>query len=236
MRLEINGLEVAYGRTQVLFGVDLVVDDGALVCLMGRNGVGKTTLLNAVMGLLPLHAGAVAVDGSTLGHRHPFERARLGIGYVPQGHQVFPHLSALENLQVVAERTRRHSRQRDRSAIDDAIAVFPALHKWLTRPAGLLSGGQAQQLAIARALVSRPRLLLLDEPTEGIQPSIIGEIEDAIAALHQTTGITILLVEQYVDFALRLASQYAVMEAGRIVHAGDTATAEPSTFADLLTV
>jgi urea transport system ATP-binding protein len=145
---------------------------------------------------------------------------------------VFPFLTARENLQVVYEA----SRHRDRSAIDEALDVFPALHKLLDRPAGLLSGGQAQQLAIARALVTRPRLLLLDEPTEGIQPSIIAEIEDAIANLHRTTGLSILLVEQYVEFALRLAERYAVMENGQITHAGDTKSVELTTFSDLLAV
>jgi urea transport system ATP-binding protein len=199
---------------------------------MGRNGVGKTTLLNAVMGLLPVRSGSVRVDGADIRKLAPHERARLGIGYVPQGHQVFPHLSVWENLLVVHERQRGG----DRAAIDDALDVFPALRGLTARPAGLLSGGQAQQLAIARALVSRPQLLVLDEPTEGIQPSIILEIEDAIAALHRTTGMAILLVEQYVEFALRLAERYVVMDGGRIVHAGETAEADMAVFADLLSV
>jgi urea transport system ATP-binding protein len=158
--------------------------------------------------------------------------ARRGIGYVPQGHQVFPHLTAQENLQVVLERDRRG----DPTAVDDALDVFPALRALLDRPAGLLSGGQAQQLAIARALVSRPKLLILDEPTEGIQPSIILEIEDAIARLHRETGVTILLVEQYVEFALRLAERYAVMEGGVIVGSGGTEGVDLAAFSDLLAV
>ncbi len=232
MRLEVNDVSVAYGRTQVIFGVSLDVADGSLLCLMGRNGVGKTTLLNAVMGLLPLRTGQILLDGTDLSKAPPYQRARMGIGYVPQGHQVFPHLSARENLVVISERTRR----RDPSAIDEALDVFPALRKLLDRPAGLLSGGQAQQLAIARALVTRPQMLVLDEPTEGIQPSIILEIEDAIAELHRSGGMSILLVEQYVEFALRLAESYAVMEGGRIAHAGLTADADMSSFAELLTV
>jgi len=232
VNLEVRGLDVAYGRTQVLFGVDLEVPDGTLVCLMGRNGVGKTTLLNAVLGLLPVRSGSVTVDGRDVIRMAPYERSRLGIGYVPQGHQVFPQLSVQENLLVVLERSRRL----DRSGLDDALDVFPTVRSLLDRPAGLLSGGQAQQLAICRALVTRPRLLVLDEPTEGTQPSIILEIEDAIAALHRGTGMAILLVEQYVEFALRLAERFAVMEGGRIAHAGDTASADVATFADLLTV
>jgi urea transport system ATP-binding protein len=199
---------------------------------MGRNGVGKTTLLNAAMGLLPVREGRVLLDGQDVTTLPTHARARAGIGYVPQGHQVFPHLSARENLLVVHERDRR----RDATAIDEALDVFPALRGLLERPAGLLSGGQAKQLAIARALVSRPRLLLLDEPTEGIQPSIIHEIEDAIAELHRGTGISILLVEQYVEFALRLAERFAVMDGGRIVHAGDTAETDVSAFAGLMAV
>ena len=232
MRLEVRDAEVAYGRTQVLFGVSLDVAAGSFTCLMGRNGVGKSTLLHAIVGLLPLRAGEVLVDGASTARVPTTKLARHGVGYVPQGHQVFPQLTARENLQVVLER----DRVRDRSAIDDAIDVFPRLATLLDRPAGLLSGGQAQQLAIARALVSRPKLLLLDEPTEGIQPSIISEIEDAIATLHVTTGMTILLVEQYVEFALRLAEHYAVMEGGVIVAEGATDGVDMSAFSDLLAV
>lgn len=232
MNLEVHDLHVSYGKTAVLFGVSLEVPDGSLVCLMGRNGVGKTTLLNAVMGLLPARAGRVLLDGRDVTRLPPYERARAGIGYVPQGHQVFPHLTVRENLRVVHER----SRGADRTAVDEALDVFPALRALLDRPSGLLSGGQAQQLAIARALVTRPQLLVLDEPTEGIQPSIILEIEDAIAELHRSTGMSILLVEQYVEFALRLAERYAVMDGGRIVHAGATAAADIHAFADLLAV
>jgi urea transport system ATP-binding protein len=230
--LLLEGVRVAYGRTEVVFGVDLEVPDGGLVCVMGRNGVGKTTLLNAIMGVLPLTAGTVTVDGVDVSSTPPHERARLGLGYVPQGHQVFPHLTVKENLQVVHERTRNAPKE----PIDEALDLFPVLRTLMARPAGLLSGGQAQQLAIAMALVNRPRLLILDEPTEGIQPSIILEIEDAIAELHRSTGMAILLVEQYVEFALRLADRYAVMDGGRIVAAGETATADPSTFSELLVV
>jgi urea transport system ATP-binding protein len=231
MRLEIDELSVSYGRTQVLFDVSFDIPDGALVCLMGRNGVGKTTLLNAVMGLLPATSGSVQADGVDLRKLAPYKRARLGIGYVPQGHQVFPHLTVRQNLEVVAR-----SSGPGASAIDDAVGIFPALTALMARPAGLLSGGQAQQLAIARTLTTRPRLLILDEPTEGIQPSIIMEIEDSIARLHTTTGMTILLVEQYVEFAMRLADRYAVMEGGGIVASGPASDADLASFASLLGV
>jgi urea transport system ATP-binding protein len=172
MRLEIEQLDVAYGRTQVVFGVSLDVPSGSLTCLMGRNGVGKTTLLNTVMGLLPARRGRILLDGENITKMTSYKRARRGIGYVPQGHQVFPGLTVRENLNVVHERQRGG----DADAVNDAIDVFPALATMMGRPAGLLSGGQAQQLAIARALVTRPSLLVLDEPTEGIQPSIIMQI------------------------------------------------------------
>ena len=232
MNLTIEDVHVAYGRSEVLHGVSLEVPDRTLVCLMGRNGEGKTTLLNAATGLLPVQRGRVLLDGEDITKMAPHARARAGVGYVPQGHQVFPQMTVRENLQVVMERDRKA----DRSAYDDALDLFPAVATRLSRPAGLLSGGQAQQLSIARALVTRPQLLLLDEPTEGIQPSIIMEIEDAIAQLHRGTGMSILLVEQYVEFALRLAERYAVMEGGRIAHAGETATASPESFAALLAV
>ena len=232
MNLTIEDVHVAYGRSEVLHGVSLEVPDRTLVCLMGRNGEGKTTLLNAATGLLPVQRGRVLLDGEDITKMAPHARARAGVGYVPQGHQVFPQMTVRENLQVVMERDRKA----DRSAYDDALDLFPAVATRLSRPAGLLSGGQAQQLSIARALVTRPQLLLLDEPTEGIQPSIIMEIEDAIAQLHRGTGMSILLVEQYVEFALRLAERYAVMEGGLIAHAGETATASPESFAALLAV
>jgi urea transport system ATP-binding protein len=232
--LEIKGLEVAYGRTQVLFGVDLEVPDGDLVCIMGRNGVGKSTLMNALMGLLPAKRGTVTYAGRDITKDGAWNRASAGIGYVPQGHQVFPNLTVRENLQVVHEAN--SARRSDKTAIDDALDFFPVLPQFLNKPAALLSGGQAQQLAIARALVTRPRLLVLDEPTEGIQPSIILEIEDTIVKLHRETQMSILLVEQYVEFALRIAQRYAVMDHGTIVESGDVADADPASFADLLGV
>jgi urea transport system ATP-binding protein len=232
--LQIEAVEVAYGRTQVLFGVSVDVPAGAVTCVMGRNGVGKTTLLNSVMGLLPLGSGHVRFEGQDLGRMPPHRRARRGIGYVPQGHQVFPHMSVRENLQVVRERAGRAGGGGG-VALEAALDLFPVLRELYDRSAGLLSGGQAQQLAIARGLVTQPRLLILDEPTEGIQPSIIEEIETAITALA-ATGLTILVVEQYVELALRLARHYVVMDRGQVVESGDTGAADPETLAGLLAV
>ncbi|MEV4287572.1 urea ABC transporter ATP-binding subunit UrtE [Nonomuraea bangladeshensis] len=215
MLLSVNGLESGYGRARVLFGVSLEVEPGQLVCVMGRNGVGKTTLLNTVMGVLPATAGTVAFDGRDVTGLKPHERVRLGMGYVPQGHQCFPQLSVLGNLLVTVEAAKQ-----PKEAVDEALDLFPALKPMLRRSAGHLSGGQQQQLAMARALVTRPRMLILDEPTEGIQPSIILEIEAAIERLH-AAGLAVLLVEQYLDIALRLADRFVILDAGHVVRTGD---------------
>ncbi|MBB6475027.1 urea transport system ATP-binding protein [Sphaerisporangium rubeum] len=215
MMLSVRDLEAGYGRARVLFGVSFDVAPGSLVCVMGRNGVGKTTLLNTVMGVLPATAGTVTFEGTDVTRMPPHERVRLGLGYVPQGHETFPQLSVMGNLLVTLEA----SPHRDASAIDEALEVFPRLKPLLKRRAGFLSGGQQQQLAMARALVTRPKLLILDEPTEGIQPSIILEIEEAIERLH-ASGLAVLLVEQYLDLALRLADRFLILDAGHVVRDG----------------
>jgi urea transport system ATP-binding protein len=229
--LSVSDLEVAYGPTQVLFGVSLDVPEGGLCCLMGRNGVGKSTLLQTIVGLQPAKAGTIKLSWKEITKRAAYDRTKAGIAYVPQGREAFPYLSVYENLRVVAEASDRSGA----AVIEETLERFPRLRKILDRPAGFLSGGEAQQLAIARALVTRPRLLLLDEPTEGIQPSIILEIEDAIADL-KTGGMSILLVEQYVDFAMRLADTYAVMDVGRIVASGPTASFERDKMQQLMSV
>jgi len=231
MGLQVEGLHVAYGRTTVLFDVGLEVPDDGLVCVMGRNGVGKTTLLNTIMGILRPASGRVVLDGRDITGLRPDQRVHAGIAYVPQGRACFPQLTVLENLRVVAEACSSPP-----AVIDEAIGLFPRLEPFLGRRAGFLSGGQQQQLAMARALVTRPRLLLLDEPTEGIQPSIILEIEDAIAKLNATSGLAILLVEQYMEFALRLATRYVVLHAGRVAASGETAGFDPEAVRHLLAV
>jgi urea transport system ATP-binding protein len=218
--LVVENLDVGYRRTQVLFGVSMEVPDGGLVCVMGRNGVGKTTLLNTVVGVLKASSGRIVWDGRDITGLRPHERVKAGIGYAPQGHPTFPQLTVAENLAVVVEAAGTGTA--GKAAVDEALDLFPRLKPLLGRRAGFLSGGQAQQLALARALVTKPRLLVLDEPTEGIQPSIILEIEDAIAQLHTRDGLSILLVEQYVEFALRLADRYVVLDAGEVVASGET--------------
>jgi urea transport system ATP-binding protein len=229
--LSAEGLHVSRGRTRVLFGVSLEVPAGSLVCVMGRNGVGKTTLLNTLMGVLTPTRGHVSFDGHDITRAKTHKRVRAGIGYVPQGHGVFPQLTVWENLAVVLEAT-KHG---DAAAVDEALELFPRLKPMLKRKAGFLSGGQQQQLAIARALITRPRLLVLDEPTEGIQPSIIDEIEEAIAGLH-AGGLSILLVEQYLDFALRLADSFVILERGEVVRTGSQADLHDESVRRLLAV
>jgi len=218
--LEVRGLNVAYGESQVLWDVSLDVPAGSVVCLMGRNGVGKTTLLKSIMGLLPTRSGRVAFDGTDLGGRRPEERAGCGIGYVPQGREIFPNLTVQENLRMGLLGSRRNGNGGG-DPLEHVFDLFPKLRTLLGRKGGVLSGGEQQQLAIARVLLARPKLLLMDEPTEGIQPSVIDQIEEAIERI-KGQGISVLLVEQYLEFAWRLASAYAIMRKGTIVSQGAT--------------
>jgi urea transport system ATP-binding protein len=219
--LSVEGLDAAYGGSQVLWGVSLRVRAGEVVCLMGRNGVGKTTLLKTVMGVLPARGGRVTLDGVDVTRWSADRRARAGIGYVPQGREIFPHLSVLENLRVAQLGCGRTDR------LDEALELFPALDRLLGRQGGVLSGGEQQMLAIARALLTRPKLLILDEPTEGIQPSIILEIEAAIRRIKTDLGLAVLLVEQYLEFAERLADGYVIMAKGAVVATGATRDLRP---------
>jgi urea transport system ATP-binding protein len=213
--LEVRGLSAFYGESQVLWDVSLDVPAGSVVCLMGRNGVGKTTLLRSIMGLLPVRSGRITFDGADLSGRRPEERASCGIGYVPQGREIFPTLTVQENLRMgMLGRGRT-------DPLEHVFELFPKLKVLLGRKGGVLSGGEQQQLAIARVLLARPKLLLMDEPTEGIQPSVIDQIEEVIERI-KAQGISVLLVEQYLEFAWRLASAYAIMRKGTIVSRGAT--------------
>lgn len=217
--LTVENAHLYYGASHTLRGVSLEAPKGAVTCLLGRNGVGKTSLLRAVVGLESLRHGRVMWEGQDIARLPVAERARRGIGFVPQGREIFPRLTVLENLETGFAALPR----KDRTIPDEIFELFPVLKSMLKRRGGDLSGGQQQQLAIARALVTRPRLLILDEPTEGIQPSIIKLIENVIRMLGARGDMAIVLVEQYFDFARDLANHFAVMDRGEIVLAGDAA-------------
>jgi urea transport system ATP-binding protein len=217
--LEITGLNVYYGESHILRNVDFGVASGKMVCLIGRNGVGKTTLLKTIMGLLTPRSGSIQFGGESILRKSPDQRARLGIGYVPQGRDVISRLTIKENLLLGLEA--RPEKSRKQEIPEEIFELFPVLKTMLSRMGGDLSGGQQQQLAIARALVGQPKLLVLDEPTEGIQPSIILEIEAAVKRIIQERGISVLLVEQHLHF-VRQADWYYAMQKGGIVASGST--------------
>ncbi|PSO54453.1 MAG: urea ABC transporter ATP-binding subunit UrtE [Cyanobacteria bacterium QH_1_48_107] len=218
--LQVSGLNVYYGESHILRNVNLSVPEGEMVCLIGRNGVGKTTLLKAVVGLLPSQSGTIAFAGKPVTGISPDARARLGIGYVPQGREIIPRVTVKENLLLGLEASQGSGKGKQ-SIPEEIFTLFPVLKSMLSRMGGDLSGGQQQQLAIARALMGRPQLLVLDEPTEGIQPSIVMEIEAAIRRIIETTGVSVLLVEQHLHF-VRQADQYYAMQKGGIVASGST--------------
>ena len=217
--LHIDQIHQYYGGSHILRGVSLQAHPGRVTVVLGRNGVGKTTLLKCLLGLVPVRAGHIVFDGRRIEAMAPYERVRLGIGYVPQGREIFPRLTVLENLRVGLA-----SRPADTPMPAAVLALFPVLQQMLHRRGGDLSGGQQQQLAIARALVARPRLLVLDEPTEGIQPNIIKDIGRVLRQLAREgldgQPMAIVLVEQYYDFAEALADEYLVLERGEVVDAG----------------
>ena len=229
--LKVEGINQYYGGSHILRNLGFEAKLGEVTVVLGRNGVGKTTLLKSLMGVVPVRSGRVRFDGVDISGETPYQRVRRGIGYVPQGREIFSRLTVAENLAMGLAYRPGSAR-----IPPELFELFPVLKQMLHRRGGDLSGGQQQQLAIARALAAGPRLLVLDEPTEGIQPSIILEIEDTIVQLHRETRMSILLVEQYVEFALRIARRYAVMDHGTIVESGDVADADPASFADLLGV
>jgi urea transport system ATP-binding protein len=212
--LDVRAIDLHYGAAQALRGISLQAEPGKVTCVLGRNGVGKTSLLDALMGQHPVSRGSIVWEGADVTALPPYERARRGIAYVPQGREIFPLLTVQENLETGFAPLKRLERQ----IPDDVFSLFPVLADMLRRRGGDLSGGQQQQLAIGRALVARPRLLLLDEPTEGIQPSIIKDIGRAITYLRGLGQMAIVLVEQYLDFARELGDRFAVMDRGAIVH------------------
>ena len=232
--LDIRGLNVYYGESHILRDVDLSVAPGERVCLIGRNGVGKTTLLKTVIGLLAQRSGDLQLQGRDLDGLPPHARARVGVGYVPQGREIIPQLTVRENLLLGLEAL-PGGMARNRHIDPVVFELFPILEKFLARRGGDLSGGQQQQLAIARALLGKPKLLLLDEPTEGIQPSVVLDIERAVRRIIATTGISVLLVEQHLHF-VRQADRYYAMQRGGIVASGPTSELSKDVVDRFLTV
>ena len=215
--LNINKLNQFYGESHTLWDINLEVKKGSCTCLMGRNGVGKSTLLKTVMGLLPAASGTIEYVGTDLAGSSAEQRARIGIGYVPQGREIFPQLTVAENLEIGLPSRRDKSRK----VPDMIFDLFPVLKQMMKRRGGDLSGGQQQQLAIGRALALGPDLLILDEPTEGIQPNIVHEIGDIIIKLNAELGITVLIVEQKLPFARRVGQYFSILDRGRNVASGE---------------
>ncbi len=220
--LTLEELRVNYGKSRVVSGVSLALGDGERVAVLGRNGVGKTTLLKCVMGLLPPAGGRILLDGRDVSRLPPHERCRLGMSYVPQGREILPGLTVLENLQLGCLGQAGGAALRERT--ERMLGWFPVLREQLGRPGGLLSGGQQQQLAVARALMTKPKVLLLDEPTEGIQPNVVEEIGGILTRVCAETHLSFLLVEQNLDFACAMTERYVILEKGAVVSSGNTET------------
>ena len=213
--LEVRGLRAAYGRIPILYGIDLQIAAGEVVGILGHNGMGKTTLMKTLIGLVPATDGSIVFDGVDVTRERADRRARRGMGYVPQGREIFPRLSVRENLRMAA----LAAGGSDESAVDEVLADFPRLEPLLDREGSALSGGEQQILAIARCLCTRPSLILLDEPTEGIQPSIVEQIAENLAALRAAHGLTVVLVEQNLDFTAALSTRVLLIQKGEIVRA-----------------
>ena len=230
--LEVREIDTFYGASHVLHSLSLSMERGAIECILGRNGVGKTTLLRSVIGLTPPRRGAIIFKGSDITRMRVNQRARLGIGYVPQGREIFPDISVIDNLRLgLVARSDGMTR-----VPDEIFDFFPMLKPLVDRPGGLLSGGEQQQLAIARALCGNPELLLLDEPTEGIQPSVVEEIERILRRIHQEKKVTILLVEQKLDFAKNVAQEFTIMVKGRVAREADIRSLTDEVVREYLTI
>jgi urea transport system ATP-binding protein len=228
--LQVNNLHVAYGQSEILHGLEFALEPGEIVAMTGLNGMGKTTLMKAIMGIIPSTEGKVSIGGVTISDVPSHERVHKGIGYVPQGRMIFSTMTVEENIETGLAGT-------DEKFIPDEIyEIFPVLHEMRTRRGGNLSGGQQQQLAIARALVSRPKVLLLDEPTEGIQPSIIKEMAQVLKKIRDRNNLSILVSEQVLSFVMDVADRIMVIENGRIVHEDNREDVDQDTIAGYLSV
>jgi urea transport system ATP-binding protein len=217
--LELTDVTAGYGQTPVLLNINMNVDKGDMVCILGRNGVGKTTLLRSIIGLNKVKTGTIVFDADDITKAPTYKRSRYGIAYIPQGREIIPYLSVLDNLKLGLTANRN---KKSASLMEEIFEFFPMMKQHLNRQGGLLSGGQQQQLAIARGLMSEPQMILLDEPTEGIQPSIVQEIEATLRRINTEKGITVMVVEQKIDFAKQLAQKFFMMEKGSVVAQGDT--------------
>jgi len=232
--LDIIGLDTYYGESRVISKLNLSIQRGSITCLIGRNGVGKTTTLKSIMGLVKTPAGQIIFDGKDIIKLPAYDRVRLGIGYVPQGRDIFPQMTVRENLELGLQPL---AGKRQKLAVPEYLfELFPTLPKFAKRKGGDLSGGQQQQLAIARALAAEPKILILDEPTEGIQPSIIQDIGRAIRKINSEKGITVLLVEQYLEFVLEISDHLFIMEKGNVVLSGATAEQDAGHIQKILTI
>jgi len=214
--LSVKGIKASYDESIILRGIDMIVKPNSVVALLGRNGVGKTSLLRSIMGQMPKTEGSIIFEGQSIESLRSDQRARMGLGYVPQGRDIFPNLTVQENLEV----SMSISGQAGRDRLDEVYELFPVVKDMLARKGGVLSGGQQQQLAIGRAILTNPKLLILDEPTEGIQPSIIDQIEDAIHMLKKRGNLSIILVEQYLDFAKAASDEFYILDRGSVVLSG----------------
>jgi urea transport system ATP-binding protein len=230
--LEVNSLHASIGGSRILRGVTFTIPEKSVFCLMGRNGVGKTSTLKSVVGLLNAESGTVTLTGKPVHKMRPEDRARNGLGYVPQGREIFPHLTVEENLHIGAIARKKKCR----GQLERIFTLFPILKEFLPRKGGMLSGGQQQQLAIGRALLTEPRLLILDEPTEGIQPNIIDQIGEAIKMLRAEGKMSILLVEQYLDFCKELGDNFAILERGSVAASGPMTSLTGDVVKEYLTV
>lgn len=216
--LSVKGLKASYDESIILRGIDMTVKPNSVVALLGRNGVGKTSLLRSIMGQMPKTEGSITFEGQSIESLRSDQRARMGLGYVPQGRDIFPNLTVQENLEVSMSISGVAGRDR----LDEVYELFPVVKDMLARKGGVLSGGQQQQLAIGRAILTNPKLLILDEPTEGIQPSIIDQIEDAIHMLKKRGNLSIILVEQYLDFAKAASDEFYILDRGSVVLSGQS--------------